>query len=176
MNDDQYYEKVLLTKNKRNKLSSCIKSGYIHDKFSYRSMYEVSKISKTFGESKKFIFVTNDHFHVDDYQYDILYYVEKYCFFNYDRGDTPNENIDYSFSRSGRTTIINKGKCIIKINDAVGREFYMYMKNYCNGRCLSCDGETITDYRIVYASSLTNLLNFIYTPIELEQVLYIKNN
>lgn len=74
------------------------------------------------------------------------------------------------FTKKIHQTINNKwkdltrGTAIIKINDMTDKVFYMYIKLGIKGYCNSCDGDNVLDYRIVYASSFDDLVNFIYKP------------
>ena len=110
--------------------------------------YEADDVLGILGQETEFVFSVD--FQVTDYKHRVLY------------------SKHYRLIKGNN---YGKGMCIIQIIDGKGLEFYMYIKSKLFGTCSTCDGKSTVKVRIFYASDLTALLNFIYTPKQLKRLL-----
>ena len=144
----------------------------------YYSNIELDDVTACLGETEPFQF-KDDIFEVNTYNIEILYRktydwsCKGDCYYN------PSWNIGCDCMGKRYVNIFD-GKAIIRIKDATGRPFFMYMKLLITGQCVSCDGQN-TDHvkRIIYSRSLDMLLKFVYTPKQMRkmyQKLLVQNN
>jgi hypothetical protein len=116
------------------------------------SVYSIFNVQKLIKEPNNFTFNADSNFiKLDDYQKELLYLK--------------------LFASTTEQKHITKGTCFIKITDIADQVFYMYIKLVLKCRNLYEDTGNETKYRIIYSSSFDNLLNFIYKPKEIPDLL-----
>ena len=116
------------------------------------SVYSVFNVQKLIKEPNNFTFNVDSSFiNLDDYQKELLY-------LKFFTSTTEQKNI-------------TKGTCFIKITDMAEKVFYMYIKLVLKCRNIYGDTGNETKYRIVYSSSFDDLLNFVYKPKEIPDLL-----
>jgi hypothetical protein len=116
------------------------------------SVYSIFNVQKLIKEPNNFTFNADNNFiKLDDYQKELLYLK--------------------LFASTTEQKHITKGTCFIKITDIADQVFYMYIKLVLKCRNLYEDTGNETKYRIIYSSSFDNLLNFIYKPKEIPDLL-----
>jgi len=116
------------------------------------SVYSVFNVQKLIKEPNNFSFNIHSSFiNLDDYPKELLYLK--------------------LFTSTTDQKHITKGTCFIKITDIAEKVFYMYIKLVLKCRNLYGDTGNETKYRIVYSSSFDELINFIYKPKEIPDLL-----
>ena len=181
---EQVFKIILgeIIKRKRKYIPSVVLTGSRFDE--YTCKYHIHNIDRTINQQEKFIFNnTCRKINVDDYEKDGTVQQQKFIFNNNTSGiinfdDYKKEllylklftkNIEKPISTEWKHLI--KSTTIIKINDAVDKVFYMYIKLCIKDYCNSSDDNNILRYRIVYSSCFDDLVNFIYKPKQIPNFL-----
>lgn len=156
---ESLYDIVLqeVIKRKRDTIPSVVLLGARFTEYMYGSEYTVFSAVRTILEPNKFIFDTGYYINFDDYKKELIYlkiFTKKIY-----------QTVHTKWKDLIRSTVI------IKIHDMNDKVFYMYIKLGIKGYCNSCDGDNITDYRIVYSSSFDDLVTFIYKPKQIPDFL-----
>ena len=133
-------------------LSSFMKNGNYHGVY---SSYYINDIQPTINCKKFPKFRDNSNLEIDNYNHKVLYSSEHIK-------DNWQYDPDEYHGMRGRAYV--NFTFIICLIDIDNNEFYLYVKYNFITRCGSCDGNTsYRKKRLIYSDNLKDLLNFIYT-------------
>jgi hypothetical protein len=132
------------------------------------SRYRIKNVTGTYNcscRTNKFVFEDEYDFYLKRYKYEVLYEHKKEV-------ESPEK---YSFPKCRRRLSVKvyvKFRFIIEIYDKDNNKWFMYINCKYVSECDTCDGGTkYSKFRIVYSDDLCDLLNFIYTQKEINELI-----